>query len=78
MATYNGEKYIGEQLKSILSQTLLPNEIVICDDHSDYQCWEVFDDFIHQQYPDIVFFERSLYNDFAAQKNAVIEKCTGD
>ena len=54
------------------------DEIVICDDHSDYQCWEVFDDFIHEQYLDIVFFERSLYNDFASKKNEVIEKCTGD
>jgi glycosyltransferase involved in cell wall biosynthesis len=34
IATYNGEKYIEEQLLSILSQTTLPNEIIICDDCS--------------------------------------------
>ena len=34
MATYNGEKYVEEQLKSILSQTIRPDEIVICDDCS--------------------------------------------
>jgi glycosyltransferase involved in cell wall biosynthesis len=34
LATYNGEKFIGEQLESILNQSLLPREIVISDDAS--------------------------------------------
>jgi glycosyltransferase involved in cell wall biosynthesis len=34
LCTYNGAKYIKEQLNSILEQTLLPDEIVICDDSS--------------------------------------------
>ena len=34
MCTYNGEKYIKEQLESIINQTLQPEEIVICDDCS--------------------------------------------
>ncbi len=34
MATFNGERFIAEQLESILYQTRLPNEIVISDDHS--------------------------------------------
>ena len=34
MATYNGEKYIEEQLKSILSQTHMVDEIIISDDGS--------------------------------------------
>ena len=34
MATYNGEKYLEEQLDSILSQTLKPVEIIVCDDQS--------------------------------------------
>lgn len=34
MATYNGEKYINEQLDSILSQTVKANEIIIIDDKS--------------------------------------------
>lgn len=34
IATYNGEKYLEEQLDSILSQTLKPAEIIVCDDRS--------------------------------------------
>lgn len=34
MATYNGEKYIREQIDSILNQTIQDFEIVICDDCS--------------------------------------------
>ena len=35
MATYNGEKYIEEQLQSILNQTRPVDEVVICDDCSN-------------------------------------------
>lgn len=34
MATYNGEKYLEQQIESILSQTLLPAELIVCDDCS--------------------------------------------
>jgi glycosyltransferase involved in cell wall biosynthesis len=34
IASYNGEKYIAEQLGSICRQTLAPDEVVICDDCS--------------------------------------------
>lgn len=35
LATYNGEKYIEEQLKSIYNQTIKPDEIIISDDNSN-------------------------------------------
>lgn len=34
VATYNGEKYVGEQLRSILDQTRPPDLVVITDDGS--------------------------------------------
>ena len=34
MCTYNGERYVREQLQSIAAQTLHPAEMVICDDGS--------------------------------------------
>jgi glycosyltransferase involved in cell wall biosynthesis len=35
LCTYNGEKFISEQIDSILNQTLPVDEIVICDDGSN-------------------------------------------
>ena len=35
MCTFNGAQYINEQLNSIATQTRLPDELIICDDHSD-------------------------------------------
>lgn len=34
MTTYNGAKYLKKQLDSILTQTIPPAEIIICDDRS--------------------------------------------
>jgi hypothetical protein len=34
MCTYNGALYVEEQLSSIATQTLLPDELVVCDDGS--------------------------------------------
>ena len=34
MCTYNGAKFLREQLDSIASQILLPDELVVCDDGS--------------------------------------------
>ena len=34
MTTYNGEKYLTEQLDSLRTQTRLPDEVIISDDCS--------------------------------------------
>ena len=34
IATYNGEKFLAEQLESLLNQTVPPLELVVCDDRS--------------------------------------------
>ena len=34
IATYNGEKYVERQLRSILSQIALTDEVIVCDDGS--------------------------------------------
>lgn len=46
MATYNGEKFIEEQLDSILNQTYPVNEIIIRDDISEDNTAAVIQDFI--------------------------------
>ena len=46
MATYNGEKYIIEQLDSIRNQTLTPDEVIICDDCSTDNTRKIIEDYI--------------------------------
>ena len=41
MASFNGEKFIQEQIRSILDQSFLPNEIIICDDNSTDKTVEI-------------------------------------
>lgn len=44
MCTYNGEKFIKEQINSLLSQTMLPNEIIICDDNSSDKTIDIIEE----------------------------------
>lgn len=46
MTTYNGEKYILEQLNSILNQTMKPDEVIISDDGSTDGTIEIIKEFI--------------------------------
>lgn len=45
MATYNGQRFIGEQLQSFLDQTRLPDELVISDDGSTDQTPAIAEEF---------------------------------
>lgn len=48
MAVYNGEKYIDLQLRSILNQTLLPDEVIICDDNSTDKTIDLINDVVNE------------------------------
>lgn len=45
LCTYNGERFLREQLESILTQTRLPDELVINDDRSADRSVEIIKDF---------------------------------
>ena len=52
LCSYNGEKYISEQLLSIVNQTRKPDEVVIFDDASEDGTWDIIESFV-QKYPAI-------------------------
>ena len=78
MCTWNGEKYIEEQLRSILSQTVPVDELVICDDQSTDNTISIIRLF-QQQYPGIIRLEINTER-LNARKNfeKSIGLCTGD
>lgn len=48
MATYNGSTFIEQQIYSILSQTYSDFELIICDDCSTDNTWEIINNFAAQ------------------------------
>ena len=48
MATYNGEKYIEKQLESICNQSIIVDEVVICDDGSNDNTVEIIKKFVEK------------------------------
>jgi glycosyltransferase involved in cell wall biosynthesis len=48
MCTYNGARYLGDQLNSILQQTCLPDDMVICDDGSTDATIDMLEQFVRR------------------------------
>lgn len=79
MATYNGCKYIREQLDSIVKQSILPEEIVIRDDGSTDQTMDIIDEY-KKQYPNISWNVCRNETNLGYVKNFMetIKNCAGD
>ncbi|MDO4731239.1 MAG: glycosyltransferase family 2 protein, partial [Clostridia bacterium] len=68
MATYNSEKYIKEQLDSILSQTIANWRLVIRDDCSSDNTLEILKAY-EAKYPEHIFVHQAKTNSGGADKN---------
>jgi len=78
LCTYNGVKYLKEQLDSILEQTILPDEMIICDDGSVDVTLEIIEEFKKE-----VKFKVDIYHNektLGSTKNfeKAIKLCNGD
>jgi glycosyltransferase involved in cell wall biosynthesis len=78
MGTYNGQHYAPLQLASILAQTRLPDELVICEDGSTDDTPALVEAFARTA-PFVVNFVRNEHN-LGVHKNyeKAISLCTGD
>ena len=78
MTTYNGAKYLREQLNSFLYQTLQPDELVVCDDGSTDATLEILEDF-RQQAPFAVRVYRNEANlGYIKNFEKAMALCAGD
>ncbi len=78
MCTYNGERYLAEQLRSIRQQTYVPMELVVCDDGSTDGTAALVEDFRRSVgFP--VRWHRNATNLGSTRNFAqAIALCTGD
>jgi len=77
MATYNGEKYLSEQLDSILGQTYAPFEIIIQDDGSTDGTVDIAKEYV-QKYGFIKLYVNEHNLGFNQNFKSVAMKATGD
>lgn len=78
LCTYNGAKYIEEQLRSILNQTMQVDEIVICDDGSIDETVEIVKRIKKDADVEIRIFQNEINLGFKENFFNGIEKCNGD
>ena len=57
LATYNGEKYLSEQIESILNQTYKEFNLIISDDFSSDRTKEIIEKYAQKDKRIIAFFQ---------------------
>ncbi|WP_242672903.1 glycosyltransferase family 2 protein [Azotobacter chroococcum] len=78
MTTYNGEKYLREQLDSYLEQSRQPDELVVCDDRSSDTTLTILEEF-RDTAPFTVHVVRNEINiGFVRNFENALSLCSGD
>lgn len=75
LCTYNGEEYLSQQLDSILNQSYMPSEIVICDDCSVDGTIELLKQY-QQLYPFIKIYKNAKRLGFKKNFEKAASLCT--
>jgi glycosyltransferase involved in cell wall biosynthesis len=78
MCTYNGARFVREQLDSIAQQTLLPDELVICDDGSQDETVAICRDFAASAPFSVRIYENQANLGVTKNFEKAIGLCTGD
>ena len=78
MATYNGAKYLQQQLDSFVMQTHLPDELVVCDDCSMDETIEILEKFQKEAPFNVRIHQNSKILGHTQNFNRAIEHCQGD
>lgn len=76
IATYNGEKYLDEQLKSIFEQTYVNIEVIACDDCSTDGTIQILERYC--RYTNFKYFLNNKNLGYVKNFQKVISMCSGD
>lgn len=78
MATFNGEKFLQEQLDSFIAQSKLPDELVVSDDCSTDGTLEILERFTKKAPFDVIIHKNKNNLGYAGNFNRALELTTGD
>ncbi len=80
MSTYNGERFIEEQLYSVFNQTRRPDEVILCDDASSDRTAEIIEKFLQEHHLENTwkFFRNQKNKGYPANFYYAMSLCSGD
>lgn len=78
MCTFNGARYLPQQLESILQQTSLPDELVVCDDGSEDHTLAVLSAFAERSPFPVHIHQNAERLGFSRNFAKCIGLCTGE
>lgn len=78
MATYNGSAFLREQLNSLISQTIIPDEIVIVDDASTDETRVLIDQFSKTSPATVRVYHNTVNKGVIESFGAALPHCNGD
>src|SRR5690348_14254665 len=78
MATYNGARFVTEQLDSIAGQTQLPVEVVICDDRSTDETVSILESFAAKAPFRVTLHRNDEQLGYRLNFKKAVSFCTGD
>lgn len=78
MATYNGAKYLQDQLDSFVYQSRRPDELVVCDDSSNDETITILESFQAQAPFDVQLHRNERRLGYTKNFEAALSRCTGE
>lgn len=78
MCTYNGSKYLREQLESIASQIRKPDELIVCDDHSKDETTKIIERFAKEAPFTVKLYVNAVNIGVVGNFEKAISMCDGD
>jgi glycosyltransferase involved in cell wall biosynthesis len=78
LCTYNGARFLEEQLRSLSSQTRLPDELIVCDDGSSDETLDIVSSFAERAPFYVSYARNELRLGVTKNFERAITQCTGD
>jgi glycosyltransferase involved in cell wall biosynthesis len=78
LCTFNGASFLSHQLDSLASQTLLPDEIIICDDASSDNSLQIANSFASKVSIPVQIHQNKKNLGYVKNFENAISRCTQD